>query len=319
MVNAKRKKIPAKTKQARRWCFTAYWNSGENPVLRCRSIGRKCLADDSGIRYLLFGREFCPNTGRRHLQGYIEFKTPWRLSRLQTLFGSVKPHFESAQGTASENIKYCSKEGDIEEFGTPAKKAQGHRSDLEEIRGNIAAGISDIQLAEQNFSQWCQYRRAFGEYRNLLRSSQPRQLDGVYLLWGRAGSGKTRFAYEHGEATGGVWLSSDPQLKWFDGYTGQKVAILDDFRGDCSVSWFLRLLDRYPLQVQLKGGWTTWNPSCIFITSNLPYTEWFQSLDMESLSAVERRFKRVVHLTNRFDNWEDQREIIEAKLDGNEL
>lgn len=48
-------------------------------------------------------------------------------------------------------------------------------------------------------------------------------------------------------------------LKWWDGYCGQKVAIIDDFRRtDVSeiggLAYLLRVLDRYDLSLEIKGG-----------------------------------------------------------------
>ncbi len=67
-------------------------------------------------------------------------------------------------------------------------------------------------------------------------------------------------------AAGDVWWSG-VDLKWFDGYDGHKAAIFDDFRPDmCKLWMLLRLLDRYPLRIPIKGGFVQWRPTCIWIT-----------------------------------------------------
>ncbi len=56
---------------------------------------------------------------------------------------------------------------------------------------------------------------------------------------------------------------------WFDGYEGQKDVIIDDMVPDCmAVGLFLRLFDRYPMSVPIKGAFVNWNPRRVFITSN---------------------------------------------------
>lgn len=86
-----------------------------------------------------------------------------------------------------------------------------------------------------------------------------------YVLWlaGPTGCGKTRLATS---IDPDYWLSNQ-DLKWFDGYINQKVAILDDFRhSDVPFQQILRILDTYKLQLPVKGGFTTWNPWCIVVT-----------------------------------------------------
>ena len=67
------------------------------------------------------------------------------------------------------------------------------------------------------------------------------------ILWfrGQTGEGKTRTAIKIAKEyyEGSYWISND-SLKWFDGYNGQKVAILDDFRKSMLTDWnfLLRLL-----------------------------------------------------------------------------
>lgn len=50
--------------------------------------------------------------------------------------------------------------------------------------------------------------------------------------------------------------------------------LLDDYRGGAQDSMILKLLDIYPLQVPVKGGFVDWSPDRIFITSNIspPWT-----------------------------------------------
>lgn len=80
---------------------------------------------------------------------------------------------------------------------------------------------------------------------------------------GSTGSGKTRAALEEFPD---AWVSM-PNGKWFDGYDAHKAAIIDDFRkGWCEYGVLLRLLDRYPLRVETKGGSRQWVPEVIIVT-----------------------------------------------------
>lgn len=60
-------------------------------------------------------------------------------------------------------------------------------------------------------------------------------------------------------------------LKWWDGYNGQSVVIIDDFRyasvGDVGgLSYLLRLLDRYDSKVEIKGGCRAFLAEHVIIT-----------------------------------------------------
>ncbi|ANC51561.1 replication associated protein [Bovine faeces associated circular DNA virus 2] len=95
-----------------------------------------------------------------------------------------------------------------------------------------------------------------------------RQPPKVHWYYGSTGTGKTRTAYEEAkESEDGYWISHETG-EWFDGYIGQGIAILDDIR---AATWplqkLLRLCDRYPIQVPIKGGFTWWRPREIYITA----------------------------------------------------
>lgn len=201
-------------------------------------------------------------------------------------------HLEPAKGGSADNREYCSKDGDFEEFGECPR--QGRRNDLALIKAAIETGVAEEDIARDHFSQWVVYRRSFAAYRELMHKPVVRMELSVYALLGEPGVGKTRFAYEyakeHGEA---LYRIPDPDLKWFDGYCGQGVVLLDDFRGCPSFGFLLQLLDVYPLKVPVKGSFVWWEPHTIFITSNDRVEEWFPEKDCAPLL---RRIKRTLHM-----------------------
>lgn len=302
----------AKRQRSRRWCFTHFWRSPRE-IYRLRELGTE---NGELVRYLLIGREQCPRTGRRHIQGYVELRKAVGLRGIKRAFGEYyhKAHFEPAKGDFAANREYCTKEGDFEEFGRPAVTSQGRRSDLEEIRTEIQAGATELDVADRHFAQWVVYRRSFGAYRSLLSPPKHRPQLEVYLLQGKAGLGKTRFVFErcHGHQKP-LWISR-PSLQWFDGYQGEEDVLIDDFRGQCEYEFLLRVLDIYPLQVPIKGGFVPWNPLRIWITSNLDPESWFPTIC--DLGPLRRRIRRCVKLDGVFteDTWNDKKRELEIKL-----
>lgn len=91
----------------------------------------------------------------------------------------------------------------------------------------------------------------------------------VSWYYGSTGTGKTRRAVEEAqeEFEGGYWISHQDS-NWFDGYEGQECVILDDIRANTwPMPTMLRLLDRYKIQVPIKGGFQWWRPRRIIITA----------------------------------------------------
>lgn len=112
--------------QARRFCFT-WFNFPLYPTrLWAEVIGM--LGGD----YWVAGHEIAPTTGRRHIQGYIEFPSGRRLETLIRKTQSHGIHWEVCRGSQADNIRYCKKEGKWEESGEP--KEQGKRNDLTEAQ-----------------------------------------------------------------------------------------------------------------------------------------------------------------------------------------
>lgn len=268
MPNARNTKLKA-------WVFTLN-NHCDADVLLLRG-----LVDSGKATFLSFGREV-GDSGTPHLQGFVIFINRLRLSGVKKVLPSAHWEAKSKRSSLTECITYTQKDGDFEEFGE-RPLGQGHRSDLLEIQRELKSGTPVSGIADTHFIQWVQYRRSFEAYADLQvqrRVCPPK----VLVLEGATGVGKTRFAYEYGAREGGVWLSNDPTLQWFDGYRGQATAILDDFDGKgASFRQLLRITDRYPVDVAIKGSFTKWIPKTIFITTNTAVEEWFPTCDVAPL------------------------------------
>lgn len=165
----------------------------------------------------------------------------------------------------------------------------GKRTDLLEIKAKIDNGATLGDIADTNFSVFLQYRRGLNAYISL-KSIKRRWKTYVIVLWGYTGVGKTRFVYDQcGDRE--LWTPGD--YNWFDGYNGQELVLLDDYRGEYAIQFFLKLTDRYPMQVPVKGDFVNWNPKKIYITSNEDPDYWYKDADLETKAAFKRRLDQI--------------------------
>lgn len=261
-------------------CFTSYLDYDAMKFkLTCNG------SESNKVKYVVIGRETCPTTGRLHVQGFIQLTHPVTMVAIKKLIGDGAAHIEKMRGNSTEASNYCKKDGHYFEMGTVT--SQGERVDLVSIRDQVLRnGTIPIDLIE-NFQQ---LRFAEG----LMKYYKPPPRDGppqVWWIYGPTGSGKSRMCFEmHPDA----WVSSN-KLDWFDGYTGQESVIIDDFRGDmATLHWLLRLTDRYPLRVPVKGGFVSWCPKVIMITSSKSPRDCYPNSD-ENMNQLLRRITNTVY------------------------
>lgn len=237
------------TKKYRRWCAT--WNNFPENAF-------ELVEKQVQLRFAICGVESAPSTGTVHLQCYFEYKIPKTMTTIKNQTGS-SIHLEPARGSQQQNITYCGKEGKAIQFGTPASgKASGG-----DIRDMIQNGVSIKDIYNQD--EFCNGPAIKLAETILKYEGGPKYIQReVIWIWGPSGTGKTHMACE--ATSDDVWISNG-SLRWFQGYYGQAEAIFDDIRSsDVEYNMLLRLLDRYRLQVEIKGGSCPWLATKIFIT-----------------------------------------------------
>lgn len=208
--------------------------------------------------YVIIGKEV-GEKGTPHLQGYAELKKQTAFNTIKEIWNGM--HIEPRRGSQLQAIDYCKKDKDFLEAGV--MKKQGSRSDIHSIKEIVFSGGSIMDIVdESNSYQALRAGQLLLSFRPFPKKDYPKL---VHWFHGSTGTGKTRQAIEL--SGDNYWISGE-NLKWFDGYIGQENVIIDDFRKDfCTFHYLLRLLDRYPLRVPIKGGFVEWHPLNIYITS----------------------------------------------------
>lgn len=111
------------------------------------------------MHFLAYQQEICPTTGKKHWQGYVEWKHQPQRSACQKLLGSVKNEFKKYTmyvnkrlGTQKQALEYVKKgessvKGSFKEFGV--MKDQGHRSELDSLFEACASGKTKAEILHE--------------------------------------------------------------------------------------------------------------------------------------------------------------------------
>lgn len=100
------------TRRSRGFALTVHFPDGGDHLVNA-VFDR--IGVDPRIAYCCMQFETCPETGRRHAQGYLHWKSSARFSAVRDFFAGepsesgVRPHIEVAIASAASNREYCSK------------------------------------------------------------------------------------------------------------------------------------------------------------------------------------------------------------------
>lgn len=236
-------------------------------------------------------------SGTPHLQGACVIGKQVTFSSLKKYNGFHKSHIFPMGGTPLDSVIYCTKE-DKDAFTKGKMPQEGKRNDIKNAVERIQNGetVRDLCKDEAGGVAVVKFFKGLTVLQSMLttnRTTPPK----VYWIHGPTDTGKTRSAIQFALLFGenGYWISGG-SLRWFDQYDGQRVAIFDDLRTKhTDFSMLLRLLDRYPLHVEFKGGYVNWTPEVIIITApKSPQSMWNLRCD-EDLSQLTRRCTRIYH------------------------
>lgn len=298
--------------QSKHWPFT-WFPKGDWEAMRDdpACADKACMAldevrnvyNEDYVQYLVAQAECCPTTGRMHIQGYIQIKQRWTWHRVKTkIFSGALDGacFVPARGSAEQNQAYCTKEesrvkgteyielgeimSDIGDSHPPGKT-------LDAIYAAIKAGSTMEEIIERfGFGVFVRHERALNSA--MVRWGRKRKcVPKIVLLVGPSGSGKSKWVDAEYPNRFRMTFGNGGNSAWFDGYNGEDVMELSEFRGQLQLSFMLDLLDRYELKVQTKGGTVQFLASVVVITSNEEPQDWYKALEDrdEKLKPLLRR------------------------------
>lgn len=124
------------------------------------------------VVYMVYGKEVAPTTGTPHLQGYFQLKAKARITQIHTAYPFTKKMaIIASNGTAEQNRTYCTKGGDIKEFGTLLKKGSLDRFRLAINQCESWSEVLDLEgtCKHLNYARECWANR------------KPKPMEGVIL------------------------------------------------------------------------------------------------------------------------------------------
>ncbi len=250
------------------------------------------ILSDSRVKYFIFQEELCPETGRHHLQGYIELRRTLRFAALKVLLRDPTLHIEERWGERDEARDYCRKEatriGDTIECGTWVPDGQGTRTDLASFVSAIMTGADDVSLLGSHPTQVLRHYRGISHIRTIVaRARVPlTRTVSVTVLWGDSRVGKT---YTAANAASVFFLPPSTSGTWFDGYNGETRLVIDEFKGNIPRGHLNRYLDGYRFDAATKGGFIPAEWTEVFITSNDDPSTWYK-YNAVTWHAMYKRF-----------------------------
>lgn len=260
------------------WMFTL-----NNPTQQEMDLPRKWKGS-----YCIYQLEKGLNLETPHLQGYIHFENAKYFSTMKKL--SPRCHWEPREGTHKQARDYCSKiESRVEgPWSYGIEPHQGQRTDLLTLQKDLDLGFSLPIIANYHFQEYLKYPKAIETY--IAMRQKPRMFKSVVtVIYGPTGTGKSRSLYETFPQAYWVSRPAGKGTLWFNGYTNQETVIFDEFYGWVKFDLLLRLCDRYPIKVEIKGSVVEFRPLRIFFTSNKHPTQWYKNIPEIEYAPFLRR------------------------------
>lgn len=226
----------------RNWCFTL---NNPEPTDKEKILGLD-------VKFVKFQLERGKN-GTPHYQGLLICKNQVRFASVKKLLPTA--HIEPMR-TLKGSLAYVEKdETRVEgpwEAGDPPK-VQGARTDLKEVTDRIVAGeVTVDQIALADPDMYHQYGRTFHKVEDIaLRSCFRSWMTEGIWVYGPTGTGKSHYAFEDfSPETHYLWKNDNG---WQDGYMGQEIVIINDFRGHIPYDEMLQMVDKWPFTVRRRG------------------------------------------------------------------
>lgn len=256
-------------------------------------------------KWWVIQREQCPTTERLHyhfachLKAAKTFAEVKRMLKIDAIGTAQSFKFWGGEAGIQRIIKYCSKE----ETRVEGPWSGGDLPNKRRRAGEVIIEMIDQRRPDAEIVRMFPFQvRNLGLIRDgLERTTVMSDRDSMPEVWfvhGAPGVGKTRKFFDMCPDTLIVRMPPTHGTWFFNGYRQQRCILFDDANPptEDNIVDLLRVLDRYPMTVDVKGGHVKFNSPIIGFTSNETWDEWIRHLSVGHKLAIARRFAHIENM-----------------------
>ena len=269
-------------------------------------------------------------TDGEHLHAWIKYNKTQRIANSKWGnnwdWNGIHGHYDKvtcSTRSIADTVKYVMKDGDVlvwncdpEALMNP-NKSHKRKYDNEKILNTPMKILIDEGII--NIKDLPAYERGIECYKLLDKPKKKKECRGIWID-GRPGCGKSTWAEKFGEEKGG-WYEK-PQSKWWDGYTGEKVVVMNDVDNEALLHYMKIWADKFPCKGEVKGHSVWLKHDWFIVTSNFTIEEICnKKIDGEKfIDAMKRRF-REIHVPEEIEyiKWDDKIKWENPDDDGTEI
>lgn len=247
--------------QSKRWMVTA-WPEHMGPDWTPRDID----IEDNGIKYMCWGLERAPKTGRLHYHIYFRFESKKKMSTVIRMLGSNRVSCFFCEGNEAQCRDYCHKIGKhiaknpltenigmIGDFDPNEGRGKGHRSDIDEVIKAVEEEGATAQAIAARFpNQFIRMGRGIQEWMVVRRPLPQMRRDPfqIHYFWGDSGVGKSFRVKMDPIWSQSLYVIPDGPHPW-DGYADQETILFDEWNSE---NWPLNQMNNYldPYRLELS-------------------------------------------------------------------
>ena len=255
--------------------------------------------------YACFAKEIGNEEHTPHYHIFLNFSSKTRFSAVQQRFNFA--HIEAANGSVEQNIAYVEKngiwaesekhstiiEGSFKEWGTRPEKKAKKRNPATDLYRNlipyIEAGFSNSELyhIDPHYVKF-----SLDKIREDILSEEfkgkIREELCVTYMYGCTGTGKTTEVHNIENL---FWISTYSHP--FDKYFYQNTIAFDEFRDSIKIADMLKILDKFPVELEARYSDRTAAFENVYIISNWSLVDQYKNAKKVDLEAFYRRIHKV--------------------------
>lgn len=236
--------------------------------------------------------------GQEHLQGVITFKRAWtKRSLMKQINGEDGCTWIPAR--AADFMLYVNPQKSamlIDIDNSHQGKSSEFDMCIEDITKN---NIDKLSMIKKYPKTYVMRHAGLDKLLGVYDVAPVRDHVCVRWFWGVSGGGKSHTARE--EAGPHAWYCSDTTLQWFDTYNGQENVVINELSPHCNFERLLKICDKEPVTVPIKGSSVPWRAVNIWITKMEHPLELFKHLKVD-LYQVTRRMNEIREFPNVYKN-----------------